>query len=139
MVNTLAAVHGTATPSGLWTLGIAIVVLFALLAGYDGVHLHLVRYRLWARAESRHEHLVHTARAIAFPIALVLVFTGRGGPMLWAGLAVIALDTAFEVYDVAIEPDSRARAGGLPVAEGVLHNILGTLRAAAIVLVLVAR
>lgn len=125
MIN-MFAVLGAATHQGLAGASIVLIALFAALAGYDGVNLHLVRYRLWARPESRLEHRVHTLRAILFPAILVLVFTGRTGLWLWAGIAIVLVDTVIEAFDVAIEPASRARLGGLSATEGVIHNVLGT-------------
>lgn len=58
-------VASVATTSG-GNAATVVLVVYAVLAGYDGVNLHLVRYRLWERPDSRGEHLLHTARSVAF-------------------------------------------------------------------------
>jgi hypothetical protein len=90
-----------------------VLITFAVLAGYDGVNLHLVRYRLWERPESRGEHLLHTARSVAFPLIMLLLFTGRAGVLLWLGVVIVIGDTALGLLDVRVEPRSRRSLGGL--------------------------
>jgi hypothetical protein len=108
---------------------VACLLAFAALSFVDGVVVHLWRERLHRRPESRVEHGLHTARAVLFPAILVAFFDGAA-PIL--GLALIAVDQAVEVADMAVERRSRAFSGGLRSSEYVLHGALITLRAAAI-------
>ena len=48
------------------TLVVASLALFAAVGAYDGLYLHLWKYRLYAREESRREHALHTAVAFLF-------------------------------------------------------------------------
>ena len=49
----------------------------------------MVRYRLHARVKSRREHAFHTARALLFPVILVLLYGGSssGWPLLLGGFS----------------------------------------------------
>ena len=103
---------------------------FVLLSTVDGVYLHLWRYRLWARADSRREHGLHTARALLFaPIVLLVFAAPTAGVMLWSGVALLAIDQVFEVLDVLEERRSRDGLGGLSSGEYLVHAMLVTLRA----------
>lgn len=106
---------------------------FAILSFCDGVLLHLVVERLPLRPASRCEHLLHTARALLFPAILVSYFGGHGS--LAMGFTLLALDQMIEVWDMAIERRSREHTVGLPSGEYVVHGLLTTLRAVAVVLV----
>ncbi len=124
----------------LITASTLLLQAFALVSIFDGVYLHLWRYRLFARADSRREHWLHTARAALFaPIVLLIFAAPTVGVTLYAGLALLAIDQAAEVLDVLEERRSRARLGGLGSGEYLVHGILITLRAAAIALALAAR
>lgn len=117
-----------------------VLAAFTALAAIDGIYLHLVRYRLHARPETRREHALHTARAMLFgPIALVLFALPSAGALLWLGVGLAAADTVVELWDVFVEPDSRRELGGLSRGEYVLHVALTILRTAAIALALAAR
>ena len=123
----------------LFTLSAIVLGAFVILGAVDGLYLHLVRFRLHTREESRREHRVHTLRALLFVPALPLVFAGdTSGPWLWLGLAVLALDLVAVVLDVVLERGSRGFQGGLPRGELALHVALTGLHTLAIVLVLVA-
>jgi hypothetical protein len=119
---------------------IVLLLVFAALAPLDGLYLHLWRYRLHTRAESRHEHALHTARALLFPVILVLVYGGRssGWPLV-LGAALIAVDVSVQAADMWVEPASRADLGGLSSFESVLHGILITIGSASLALMLGSR
>lgn len=124
----------------LATAATLVLAAFTALAGLDGIYIHLVRLRLHTHAETRREHLLHTARAVLFPaLALLLFAWPSGGPLLWAGVAVAAADTVAELWDVFVEPDSRKTLGGLSRGEYLLHVVLTILRSSALVLTLTAR
>jgi hypothetical protein len=117
------------------TAVIACLVVFAGLSFVDGIVVHLWRERLHRRADSRVEHALHTARAVAFPPILVLFF---GGVAPIAGLVLLAVDQVLEIADMAVERRSRAYSGGLRSSEYILHGALITLRGAGVAFALVA-
>lgn len=108
---------------------------FALLSLYDGVVVHFFIERLPFRKTARFEHGLHTARALVFPAILVTFFADRGPRSL--GFALLAIDQALELWDVAVERRSRAHSAGLRSSEAVVHGVLTTLRAAAIAFTIV--
>lgn len=121
----------------LTTLGFALLVPYAALASVDGLYLHLWRYRLHARPESRREHLLHTAYAVLFAMTLALVYgIDTRGIALYAGLGIVLAETTISLWDVWEEPASRRAFGGLSAGESLLHAVLITLRAASLALVL---
>lgn len=126
--------------SDLHTYGLLLLLAFVALAAVDGLYFHLWRYRLHETPGSKVEHALHTMRALLFPGIVILLYAmPTAGLLLWAGVALVALDTAVEVADAWLERGSRAPWGGLPPAEYVLHLVLTTLRAASLALVLAAR
>lgn len=114
--------------------------LSATIALVDGAYLHLYRYRLYARAASRTEHVTHTARAVVFAPMIYLLF-GRcfAGAVLWATLAIVLVDFAIQSWDVLVEGASRASLGGLSSLEYWIHVATITTHVAAVTLVLAAR
>jgi hypothetical protein len=121
-------------------LAVILLLPLALFAAIDGVYLHLWRLRLHERPECRREHLLHTARALLFPVGLTLVYDYSTTSSSWfLGLAVVAADTALEAWDTFEERNSRRTLGGLSSGEALLHVVLVTLRAASLALALVAR
>lgn len=108
----------------------AALAAFAALSFYDGVVVHLFVERLPLRPASRLEHRIHTGRALLFPALLASFFGGRSP---WIGLVLLALDQVLEGWDQWIERESRAHTGGLRAGEAVVHGVLTTLRAVAIV------
>lgn len=127
-------------PAQVTSLAAAVaLVLFAILAFVDGIWLHLLRLRLHARPESRLEHALHTGRAILTPLLLLTLFGNATGPSLWAALALLAVDQALEVADMAVEKRSRHDLGGLSTGEYGAHGALITSRAVAIALALALR
>lgn len=121
-------------------VAVLLLVPLALLALVDGVGLHLWRLRLFARPDSRREHLLHTARAMLFPGILVLVYAREtSGPLLAFAVALVAADTLLEVWDTFEEPRSRASLGGLSRGESLLHVVLVSLRSASLALVFASK
>jgi hypothetical protein len=111
------------------TAVIACLTALGALAFVDGILVHLFREQLHRRAETRFEHLIHTGRAAVFPPILLLFFAGHA-PAL--GIALLAVDQALEVWDMAIERRSRAYSGGLRTSEYLLHGTALTIRGAAV-------
>jgi hypothetical protein len=118
-------------------LAVLLLVPLGALAALDGLYFHLVRFRLHERPECRREHLLHTARALLFPPALLLLYGFEtAGWLLFTGAALAAADTALEAWDTFEEPASRRAQGGLTAFEALLHVALVTLRAGSLALVL---
>lgn len=116
-------------------LSVILLVPLAGLAALDGLYLHLWRFRLHERPECRREHRLHTARALLFPIGLVLIYGyASAGALLYLAVAVVVVDTALEGWDVYEEPASRRALGGLSPWEALLHAALVTLRASSLAL-----
>ncbi len=114
--------------------------LFGLLAALDGLYFHLWKYRLYARAESAYEHMLHTIRAFLFvPIVFLLFYGDFQGWALWTGVAFIIADVVVEIVDVLDENDSRRKIGGLSSIEYATHVVATTARVAAFVLALAAK
>jgi hypothetical protein len=122
------------------TASLVLLVAYLVLASVDGLYLHLWRFQLHLRPETQLEHLTHTARAVLFVPALVLVLAGdTSGPLLWAGVAVVLLDFLVGVADMLEEGVSRTFQGGLPRYELALHVVLSVLHYGAVAASLVAR
>jgi hypothetical protein len=119
--------------------GVALAVFMALGA-LDGLYLHLWRYRLHARPASRAEHRLHTLTAALFLATLPALFLWEtGGWLLWAGVALFALELVVSLFDMGIERRSRADLGGLSTLEYILHVVVTSARGAAVALALAAR
>ena len=123
----------------LFALALACLVLFMLLATYDGAYLHLWKYELFSHAESRFEHQTHTVRAILFPIIVFLLFVQTDAWSFQLGLGLVALDLLVLGMDALSEKESRQFMGGLPSWEYVLHIFANSLHFAAIILVAATR
>ena len=124
----------------LMTAATVFLMIFGLVAAVDGLYLHLWKYRLYARPESRREHKLHTAQGALFvPIVFLLFYGDFGGAALWAGVLFLALEQAVEIMDVLDERDSRASIGGLSSTEYALHAVAITARTAAVALALAAK
>jgi len=115
----------------------ACLIAFAAVALVDGIVLHLWRERLHQRPGARFEHALHSVRAVLFPIILVSLFAGATS--LAVALIIVAVDQVVEIWDMAVERQSRSFSGGLRSFEYVVHGGAITLRAAAIALLLAAR
>ena len=97
----------------------------------DGLYFHLWKFRLYARPQSRTEHLTHTARACLLGPILWLAFVA---PRLDALVALVAVDTAVVLADVWLENESRRDLGGIPRAEYLVHVVANTLHTGAMTL-----
>lgn len=124
----------------LQNLAAALMVVFAGLAFFDGVYLHLWRYRLFERDDTRREHILHTLRAMLFPVWLYLLFGVRSfGWALIAAVAVAGLDLLVQMGDMWEESRARKRFGGLSRGEYILHVWLTAIHSVGLALTLVAR
>jgi hypothetical protein len=123
-------------------LSVSLVPLFGafVLGAIDGLHFHLRRYRLYAHAEARWEHALHTVRAVLVLPTLALLFLAEAtGLWLWAAAACVAVDQVALVLDLRAETSSRRRLGGLPAAEYQIHVAANGLHAVALALALASR
>lgn len=99
-----------------------LIVLFALLALYDGFYLHILKYQLHTNPESKKEHLTHTLRAILFPCILYFLFLKQDSTVsFYIGMFIVVIDIIILGVDAFVEKDSREFMGGLPRWEYILH------------------
>ncbi len=117
---------------------LAFFVAFLAVAAIDGVYFHVKKFRLWAHAESRLEHGLHTVRAFTMPAMIAALFL-PGRSWLISAIALFVLDCVAAVLDVAVEWKSRRRYGGLPQGEYAVHLAATLLHVAAVTLAFVAR
>lgn len=123
-------------------LAVSVVPLFGAFAlgAVDGLYFHLQRYRLFAHAESRYEHALHTVRAmLVLPPLTLLYLTDSSGWYLWAAAACIGLDQVVLGLDLRAEATSRGRFGGLSAAEYQIHVVANGLHGVALALALASR
>jgi len=129
-----AASVATANVNLLVASLIAMIAAFAV-GGVDGLFFHLQRFRLFAHAESRFEHGLHTGRALlAIPAVVFLYLFEPVGIALYAALAAALADQVLMVIDLVVERRSRLRFGGLPHAEYIVHITANSLHAVAFAL-----
>ena len=66
------SLHGTGTEIGdamtehRMSAATVFLMIFGMVAAVDVLYLHLWKYRLYARTESRREHKLHTAQGALF-------------------------------------------------------------------------
>lgn len=118
-------------------ISILLLVAYAALALYDGVFLHLYKYKLFAHNQSKFEHLTHTIRAVLFVGILATVYLNiENNTLFYVGITLIALDIATLLIDAYVEKDSRAFMGGLPRWEYIIHLLVNGFHFAGIALLL---
>lgn len=121
-------------------LSTVLLVAYSFLALYDGVYLHLYKYRLQDHRESRFEHLTHTIRAILFSAILYTLFIRVDNSMLFfIGITLVFFDVIIMITDAYLEKDSREFMGGLPRWEYILHLLVNGFHFAAIAVLLVIK
>jgi hypothetical protein len=102
-----------------------ILLVYSSVGTVDGIYNHLYRYRLYAHASSFSEHLSHTFLSLGLALTVVmLVFVEMGSVGFAFLLGVQALSVLNTLWDVLLEPKSRAPLGGLPPHEYFLHTII---------------
>jgi hypothetical protein len=107
------------------------------LGAVDGVYFHLQRFRLFAQADSRYEHCLHTLRALlALPTLILLYLVEPTGAPLYLAAAAVAADQVLLVLDLVAERTSRIKMGGVPHAEYMIHVVANGLHAVAVALAL---
>jgi hypothetical protein len=109
---------------------VACLLGFTTIASIDGLYFHLYRYRLYRRAASRYEHLLHTINAVLFVPLLLLCFCLQPlGLWRWLALALFLFTLCIEILDVRCEAASRRDLGGLTTTEYLMHFLMSGLRA----------
>lgn len=123
----------------LFLLSMICLIVFMILATYDGAYLHLWKYELFNQKESQFEHETHTIRALLFPIIVWLLFIETTLIGFWIGLTLVTLDLIVLGIDAYSEKESREFMGGLPKGEYILHLFTNSFHFASIVLIISTR
>ena len=121
-------------------LSIVLLIAYSLLALFDGVFLHLYKYRLYEHKESKFEHLTHTVRAILFTGILIALFINiEDNRWFLLGTALVVADMITLIIDAYVEKDSRHFMGGLPRWEYIIHLLVNGFHFASIAVFLVIK
>ena len=113
------------------------LILFMILATFDGFYLHIFKYGLFNHKESTFEHKTHTIRALLFPLIIGTIFLNESNEyVFFLGIIFITLDLITLAIDAWSESESRAFMGGLPRWEYVIHLFSNSFHFAAIILAL---
>ena len=121
-------------------ISIVLLIAYSFLALFDGVFLHLYKYRLYEHKESKFEHLTHTVRAILFTGILVSLFINiENNSLFLFGAALVVADIITLIVDAYLEKDSRKFIGGLPRWEYILHLLVNGFHFASIAVFLVIK
>lgn len=123
----------------LYYLSATFLLLFMVLATYDGFYLHIWKYELFRREESIFEHKTHTIRAVLFPMILWFLFINQDEFSFWVGILLVILDLFVLAVDAYTEGESRKSIGGLPRWEYILHLFANSFHFASIALILGVR
>lgn len=121
-------------------LSSVLLLLFSLLALFDGVFLHIIKYRLYAISESKFEHFTHTLRALLFVGILSTVYLNiENNTLFKLGVIFIALDLITLFIDAFVEKDSRMFMGGLPRWEYIIHLFVNGFHFAGIAILFIIK
>lgn len=123
----------------LFVLSAICLVLFMILATYDGAYLHIWKYELFNQKDSVFEHKTHTVRAVLFPLIVWLLFIQTDYFSFLLGVFLVLFDLVVLAIDAYSEKDSRKFMGGLPKWEYIIHLFANAFHFAAIVLILATR
>ncbi len=121
-------------------LTLIFLIAFSGLAFFDGIVLHLWKYKLYAHMDTLYEHRLHTIRATLFPMILIGLFLfDLRGPM-FVGVIVLALiDLVVQGFDMWEEKKARSRFGGLSSLEYILHVVLTSLHTSMLLLYVLSK
>lgn len=121
-------------------LAILLLISFSILGFFDGVYLHLYKYKLHVHSESRFEHYTHTLRSVFFIGILYFLYLGIENNMFfYIGLAFVLLDLVVLFIDAYVEKDSRKFMGGLPRWEYIIHLFVNGFHFAGIAVLLILK
>lgn len=123
----------------IYYLSSLFLILFMVLATYDGLYLHLWKYELFKKKKSVFEHKTHTIRAILFPLIVWLLFINKDDFSFYIGLSLVLIDLVVLAIDAYSEKDSRQFMGGLPKWEYIIHLFSNGFHFAATGLLLATR
>jgi len=123
----------------LYFLSTICLILFMILATYDGFYLHIFKYELFNHSESHFEHKIHTVRAILFPIIVWFLFIDTTHIGFWIAIIAIVMDVIVLGIDAYYEKDSRTFMGGLPTFEYIIHLFANSFHFAAIILIIASK
>lgn len=128
------------TNTYLLNASLLFLIPVAILSAYDGIYLHLFKYKLQENPDSKLEHLTHTIRSLLFiPIVLLLLIWNVSGTLLYLLISLLVIDFVVEILDLIEEKRSRKKMGGLPHLEYILHMTLTTARVATFSLVIASK
>lgn len=123
----------------LFILAILNLLLFMVLATYDGAYLHLWKYELFNREESTFEHKTHTLRAILFPIIVFLFCCTTNITSFIIGILLVIVDLIVLALDAYSEKESRSFMDGLPRWEYILHLFANGFHFAFVIIIISTR
>ena len=116
------------------------LLAYLIIAVIDGLYFHIYKYKLYARLESRREHLLHTLNAVLFPWSLYFIFFDRfKGIYLYFGVLLLIISLIVEYVDLYEEKKSRSQLGGLSCNEYAMHFSLSCLRGVYTTLILLSK
>lgn len=116
-----------------------ILFVLGLLGATDIVLYHTLSHGIRKHPDCRTELLVHSLRGPTYALLFgVVPNCALHGLWTWALYALLGFDLWLSLWDFAIERTSRARLGGLPTGEYILHVMLGILFGAFVAMVLTA-
>lgn len=117
-----------------------LLIAYSLLALFDGVFLHLYKYRLYEHKESKFEHIIHTIRALLFIGILISLFINiEDNSLFLLGAVLVIADIITLIIDAYVEKDSRSFMGGLPRWEYIIHLLVNGFHFASIAVFLVIK
>lgn len=121
-------------------LATILLLAFAVLAVIDGFYLHIFRYQLFNYKESKLEYLIHTYRAILFPLIVYFLFMSQHCLInFYIGVSLVFLEVLILLVDAFVEKESRVNRGGLPRWEYILHLFVNGFHFALIAVFLVLK
>jgi len=98
-----------------------LLVLAGTIGAVDVLYFHLWRFRLYANPDGVLEEATHLVRHVVFLTLLGALSAGYGPA--WLVLGLFAVDLVNSAVDVLVERRARARLGGLPSTEALVHNL----------------
>jgi hypothetical protein len=117
-----------------------LILIFALLAVFDGLYLHILKYELHRHTESKQEHFTHTLRAAIFPAMVYFLFVVQDSTIsFYLGISLVLIDIIVLGIDAYMEKDSRIFMNGLPRWEYILHLFVNGFHFASIFVFLVLK
>ena len=107
-----------------------LLTIIGCLGAYDVFTFHRAA-RLLDRPAARREAWIHAARGLVYSLQFALVPAVRfQGAWYAAFAALLLIDAAIAIADVACEPEARREVGGLSPGEYLAHIVLSALAGA---------